>query len=74
MVDSGIAAGLAQAPSVEQGDMGLSPHLLPHEIRDKWLAVSNKQSMSNDPAHADAGATQLWGQWLLLANKQVLVG
>ena len=35
MVDSGIAAGLAQAPSVAQGDMGLSPHLLPHEIRDK---------------------------------------
>ena len=50
MVHGGFAAGLAQAPSVAQGDMGLSPHLLTHEIRDKWLAVSNKQSMSNDPA------------------------
>ena len=35
MVDSGTAAGLAQAPSVAQGDIGLSPHLLAHEIRDK---------------------------------------
>ena len=36
MVDSGAAAGGAtQAPSVAQGDIGLSPHLLAHEIRDK---------------------------------------